>query len=205
MRQYEYVENEDNILLSHRTIEYSSYGSPIYPSLPHSRIENTYAGDGTWKTSITSFDIAGRARRATVNPGIEAEFTHIFYDHMSNVTRTVISIDWDLQNNPTSIETNFSYDPMGRLLEVVDPAGNTFEYKYDAMGNILTVTSNNQLIQTNKFDGLGRLIESTDAMGWTEDFMYDTLGRLVASRDRNGVVSRFEYKPQTNLLQTRRT
>ena len=145
----------------------------------------------------TYFDEVGRAfRTVTKIDGNRSAVTYSEFDHMSNVTRT---------RSPMGEWTNLYYDPVGRLVKVIDPMENRFEYTYDAMGNILTVTSNGQRIQTNQFDNLGRLLRRTDAMGMSEYFAYDVLGRLVASRDRKMQVSSFDYRPNTNLLRERKT
>ncbi|MBD0326165.1 MAG: RHS repeat protein, partial [Pyrinomonadaceae bacterium] len=40
-------------------------------------------------------------------------------------------------------ELTYIYDELGRLIAVVDPAGETVKYTYDVVGNLLSITRHN--------------------------------------------------------------
>ncbi|MCL2838000.1 MAG: hypothetical protein FWE04_02885, partial [Oscillospiraceae bacterium] len=170
--------NLPNNALGHQSIVYNDFERTV-----------TVSNAGHTNTT-THFDEVGRAVQSDVRISAGRYATTLTeFDHMSNVRRT---------RSPMEKWTNFHYDPVGRLIEVIDPMENRFEYTYDALGNILEVVSNDLTIQTNEFDNLGRLLRRSDALGMSEYFAYDELGRLVASRDRKEQETTFVYEPLSN-------
>jgi len=56
-----------------------------------------------------------------------------------NLNGTIL-VEYDGKNNLT----NYSYDPLGRLVSMTDPSGRSTSYSYDGAGNRLTTTDSMQ-------------------------------------------------------------
>ncbi|MGM9486050.1 hypothetical protein [Ideonella sp. YS5] len=114
-------------------------------------------------------------------------------------------------------QTQYVYDPYGRLLQVIEEAANTLEeagtptttYTYDGLGRLLSVVdahgavtttsygdSLNQVtvtkpqsgaVVTSAYDKAGRLISVTRSDGSKTSYAYDAAGRLLMTTDPTGV------------------
>ena len=85
-----------------------------------------------------------------------------------------------------------SYNDLGRIIQVVDPAGRTTQYEYDASGNQLTKVSGPEGSTTYAYSGdatgpKSHAIESITYPGGTHDyFEYDAAGRLARTWQDGG-------------------
>lgn len=112
--------------------------------------------------------------------------------------------------------TGFSYDPLGRLLQltkpdagvvtlsydgqdhvtqVTDPVGQTTEYTWDAWGDVLKTVSPDTGTTTRTYDAAGNVLTVTDALGHVTTYTYDALNRVVTkhSNVRGTPSYRFGY------------
>ena len=124
--------------------------------------------------------------------------------------------------------TNYTYDPLGRVLttenavgtttdaydnwetKITDPNGNEKDEFHDAYGNLIQVGEHNGTSTYTTYygyDGLKDLLGITDANGNVRNFSYDGLGREVSSTDLHGPASstygiwNYTYDNAGNLTQ----
>ena len=90
----------------------------------------------------------------------------------------------DDDGTTSRLTATYTYDTQGRILTLVDAAGNETEYTYDAAGNIATVErpANNDAgtrpVLAYGYDALGRLTSMTDPLGHVTTTTYDVLDRV---------------------------
>lgn len=73
----------------------------------------------------------------------------------------------------------FFYDPLGKILSYLDPAGH---------------------ISTNKYDTLGRLVSETNSDSGTTNYTYDSLGNKLTKTDNKGQEIRYSYDQLNRLI-----
>jgi len=86
-------------------------------------------------------------------------------------------------------ETQFGYDPLGRVTEVIFPPTLTESYTYDAMKNLLSKTDRKQQTISYTYDVMGKLL--TVAQGSQHrTFTYDSFSRLItAANPETGTIT----------------
>jgi YD repeat-containing protein len=113
------------------------------------------------------------------------------------------------------------YDAQGRLMKVVDAAGNPVQmsydstrstetvqdalgnpttYEYDDRGNIVTVVDALGGKTVSTYDANNNLLSETDPLGRTTSYTYDGDGNKLTQTDPLGNVTRFTYDPSNHLL-----
>ena len=83
--------------------------------------------------------------------------------------------------------TAFTYDDVGRLIEVEDALSRTTEYEYNSRDWITVVTlpdpdgsgSATSPTYSRTYDAAGRLLTETDPLNQTTTFAYDDVGRVL--------------------------
>ncbi|WP_211443568.1 RHS repeat protein [Collimonas humicola] len=147
------------------------------------------------------------------------------------VQNTTTSYEYDAMGNRTKITdplgniTTQSYDPLGRLIQQVQPvpvaggASPTVSFTYDGQDQLSTVTDPRNLVTSYTVDGLGNqnaltspdtgstsktydaagnLKTRTDARGKTTSYSYDALNRLTQISYASGTPTQFEYDGGTS-------
>jgi YD repeat-containing protein len=85
--------------------------------------------------------------------------------------------------------TQLSYDSLGRLVTVTDPASRHLYFSYAGSGALVTgVTSDVNLSLSYSYDNQGRLIQYTKNDGTTVSFQYDSNSLISLVTDQNGKV-----------------
>jgi YD repeat-containing protein len=75
--------------------------------------------------------------------------------------------------------TTMTYDALGRVREITDPAGNTIRYTYDGLGRRLSMDDPDMGRWSYDYDENGNLRTQTDAKGQRIEFTYDALNRVT--------------------------
>jgi RHS repeat-associated protein len=73
--------------------------------------------------------------------------------------------------------TTYGYDVDGRLLSIVDEAGNQSKYTPDSLGRNVVIQDADLGTWNYRFDGLGNPLEQMDAIGQSTILTYDALNR----------------------------
>jgi RHS repeat-associated protein len=97
--------------------------------------------------------------------------------------------------------TSFRYDSLNRIIERVDPLGQSQSFVWDEVGQLTGWTNENGGTTTFAYDPLGRLLQTTDALGGVETRTYDGQGNLLSITDRRAGVTRFEYDARDRLVE----
>lgn len=85
----------------------------------------------------------------------------------------------DVGETGSGRRTNYVYDLLGRLVQVTDPKGITFDYGYDFYGNRIAASDPGLGDWTMSYDLNGNLVSQTDASGQQITFTYDALNRVT--------------------------
>lgn len=125
---------------------------------------------------ITTYEYDGAGRPLTVavdGPSLSAE-TAYEYDAAGNVAAVT-----DAEGR----RTEFVHDALGRIVERLDPGGNSWHSEYDAKGRVVSVSDPTDRQIFFSYDAADRLLARTDAGGETTEWTYDEAGRIIAVTD----------------------
>lgn len=121
--------------------------------------------------------------------------------------------------NPVYESTiTYTYDTLGRLVEIVDSASGTISYTYDNLDRLISETTSQGSVSYSydaanrktsmtvagqapvnyTYDNADRLTQLTQA-GVTVSFTYDDAGRILSVSQTNGIVNEFTYDAASNL------
>lgn len=195
-------------------------------------VSQVVEGDGLRSYSLMH-DRAGRLRSLTDGRGHTYTLTwdeeHGRLIAINGPEGLSISYSYDLYGRPLSIidrgqETQFVYDTLGRLLQVIDALDNVTAYSYDEAGSLLSLTppgsqgsyqysydALDRLIRmetpsglvttyTTRLEATGNLVHTTAGpTGRSTSYTYDALLRLrsVEVSGRGGLIAHYilEYTP----------
>jgi YD repeat-containing protein len=81
--------------------------------------------------------------------------------------------------------TRYERDVLGRIVQVKDPALNTWSYGFDPLGNRTSVSDPDLGTWSYAFDKASRLVSQTDAKGQVTTLGYDGLSRVTSKTVTN--------------------
>ncbi|MFD4737752.1 RHS repeat domain-containing protein [Streptomyces virginiae] len=96
--------------------------------------------------------------------------------------RTVETKQYTDAARTTSQSSTYTYDKLGRLSQVTDPANAKWTYTYDTRGRQTEANDPDKGITRTAYDAGDRVTDLTDARGITLHTDYDDLGRPVATK-----------------------
>ncbi|MCP3994937.1 MAG: RHS repeat-associated core domain-containing protein, partial [bacterium] len=178
--------------------EYDRLGRPsarIYPD--GARETMAYNVDGTLSSAT---DLNGNTRFFEYDA--DRRLTKRVYPDASEVTFTYTSTGQRASVTDSRGTTSYAYDNRDRLIEKVDPNGNTLSYGYDLLGNRtrLTATVGSQAFTTTYgYDPLNRLVAVTDSQGDVTSLIYDENGNRVGLAFPNNVTTSYTYDELNRL------
>ena len=145
----------------------------------------------------------------------DGNVTFYHYDELDRRVQTVRkNSDTNDVINPTDAVTTSAYDPVGNVIAITDPNGNTTAYTYDADnrrvgmvnaagdttvtsydgdGNTVAVTAPNNNTTTNSYDALNRVITVYDEIGLVRSSTYDADGNVLSTSDGLGHTTSYMY------------
>jgi RHS repeat-associated protein len=103
--------------------------------------------------------------------------------------------------NPAGEQTRYQYDLNDRVRSIVDPQGGLTQLDVDAHGNLLRVTDPRNTATVFSYDGRNRRATKTHPTGQTETFSYDGRSNLIRRVDRYARTTTYDYDP-LNRVQT---
>ncbi len=106
------------------------------------------------------------------------------YDGLERVVQII-----DPKGNTKTIE----YNSIGKLSATIDKLGNRTEYEYDALGNRIRVVYPDGTEESYTYDAEGRKLTSTDRAGRTTSFTYDGMSRVIRTTFSDGAFTQTEY------------
>jgi RHS repeat-associated protein len=148
------------------------------------RLQQQTDPDGIVRTP--TYDAANRVLFVNFSTGRQDSFNYDTNDNPLTISRSVSGL---------STSTQFTYDPLDRVITQSDALGQTVLYGYDPLSRVTTITYPGNKMLTNSYDGLGRLMSQSDWAGRQTSYIYDFADRLIRRAYPNGVI-------QTNMFDT---
>ena len=105
--------------------------------------------------------------------------TDYSYDALKRLTQ-VVQDQGGTEPDTANTTAVYGYDVADRLTAVTDPNSGSTSYGYDDLGNLVSQTSPDTGTSTFTYDGAGNLKSRTDAKGQLFSYSYDALNRLTA-------------------------
>lgn len=176
------------------TYDYDPLGNLITIKLPMTNtisVERDGVGhpsvfeDGNGQITTHNYDDNGNLVSAIYPIGT----TTYEYDEKGNAT---------LVKNANNHSISMEYDPLDRVIGLIDPLSNKLTLEYDANNNLTSLQDANGIITSKEYDELNRLTAVTIPAG-TTSYNYDPIGNLTGILDANGNETRFSYNAQ-NLV-----
>ena len=194
--------------------------------------------DALGHTSHFTRNSAGIVTSVTQAAGGAEEWTFSYaYDTLNRLVERVDGTgagsryQYDADGNRTETETSTgqtiarSYDEMGRLTRILDPARGetlftydalnrvtqaatqdlghqpavTLNYTYDALGQLSRLTDSQGGVISYDYDAQGRLTELLTSAGGSFSLAHDPAGRIVERIYPNGTVTDYRYDPTGRL------
>jgi RHS repeat-associated protein len=123
----------------------------------------------------TGFEYDNEGRPTKTKDALLRE-THREYDKLGRLVRVL----QNATHATESAETEYVFDALNRVTEVVDPNDKRTVYEHNAYGEVTTLTSPDTGITRSTYDDAGRIRTRTDARGITATYTHDVLNRLVS-------------------------
>ena len=180
---------------------YDAFGRVEKTSRAHHHVDTpagwtTYTYDDLGR--VLSMTTPDSAVTSTVYNGLETTVTNA----LGIQTRTTVNARGEIASVTEGLgtadetTTQYSYDPYGNLVALVDPAGNVTTHDYDQRGRKVASHDPDMGTWTYAYNTLDQLTSQTDAKGQTTTMAYDVLGR-VASRIEGGETTTWTYDTAT--------
>lgn len=169
------------------------------------------ATDESGRKTSYSYDIAGRLVKVEDEFGNYSEYKYDCMGRISEESDNIgnsVKYEYDICGNPvhvtsclvsednkdvTSKNYSYSYDKLGRLINVTDPAGKITSQEYDKLGQVTSVTDAMGGVTEYSYDRSGNLTEVKDPVGNITQYEYDSYGNLVRSIDARGNKTEYSY------------
>jgi len=158
--------------------------------------ETTYDSSGTLRKQLgQTFDTYNRLdTSAQANESVDYNFapdgtldvqtdgrgsvTDYSYDSLKRLTQVVQDFG-GADPATTDTATAYGYDVGDRLTSVTDPVNGATAYAYDDLGNLLSQTSPDTGTTDYQYDAAGNLVHKTDANGQPFSYSFDALNRVT--------------------------
>ena len=155
----------------------------VYDALGNTRIMTDANGE------VTLFTYDGLNRTASINYVADGQTVSYAYDAVGNTRVMTDAIG----------TTQYAYDDLYRLTEVINPFDQSVRYAYDLNGNRTQLTYPDDKVVGYTYDDDNRLATVTDWLSGTTQYEYDIVGRLITTTFSNGVVSTQQYDHANRL------
>lgn len=152
--------------------------------------------NGAWsamRTESFSYDAKSQLSAQTHADATSMGYT---YDDSGSVTSV-------RDENHTTANTSYSYDPARRLSSVKQTLGTgqiVTAYEYDINGNLTKVTDPNGNATIYTYDDFGRMLSQTSPVTGLTKYTYDPAGNLLTTTDANNAVTTRTYDALGRVL-----
>ncbi|HJU40215.1 MAG TPA: DUF6531 domain-containing protein, partial [Tahibacter sp.] len=180
-------------------ISEKTYDSTYNPSLPNVGLKRSvsrqYDTLSRQREARNAFD--QRVRTFQRSLGVQAVADG--YDDNGNTTHEIDGL---------GIETEWIYDPLNRVTQIVqddqgtDPQTQdaTVQRTYDGLGNARSVVDAESLTTSYGFDGLGQLLSAQSPDTGTTTYAYDARGNRISETDNSGTTATNGYDALNRLV-----
>jgi RHS repeat-associated protein len=151
------------------------------------------------------YDTAGRVLSRTYADGSQLLYEYDVRGNLFRTTDTtgITNLDYDVHDRLTKITypsgkfLEYTYDAAGRRTRMVDHEGFTVNYSYDTLGRLLELTdANNALVVRYAYNAVGSLSRKDMGNGTYTTYEYDLVGQLlhlINFAPDGSINSRFDY------------
>jgi len=129
--------------------------------------------------------------------GLITSFT---YDKNGN--RLTETNSYTVSEKTISATTKYVYDKLNRLIETIDPLGNSEKIEYNSLGKQSATIDAMNNRKEYVYDMFGNLSEIKYPDSSKETFEYDLEGRKIASTDRTGRKTTMKYNGEGDHIKT---
>lgn len=169
-------------------------------------VQYTYDAQGFLRQQIT---VRGATRTASGAAPSGSQQVDYVYDGMGRLLSTIVRTRGDAGDDPSTLQTSYTYLDSGQQILVLDDADRTTIQTRNSAGRLISLTQQGtvdgvlqQRTQHNYYDAAGQLRASEDAAGGRTYFFYDAKGRIQATVDPTGAVVRTSYDGADRLVTT---
>jgi YD repeat-containing protein len=111
----------------------------------------------------------------------EGVATRYEYDDTNRLTAVVENYRPGFaSDSETNVRTEYSHDPNGSRLTILDANGHTTGFEYDPLSRMVEQRDALDNTTVYSYDLVGNRVSLTDAMGFETSFAYDELNRLIS-------------------------
>ena len=161
------------------------------------------------KIEKMAYDIAGRIVSVTRPDNTTVQYD---YDKLNNLVSKTYSDEnaapvlyaYDVIGNRINMtdidgETQYFYDKMNRVTEIISADGKRVQYAYNESGLLSEITYADGKSVQYEYDLNDRLTKVVDRNGEETEYSYDALGRLLCTLRPNGTKTTYTYNIRGNL------
>ena len=156
--------------------------------------ETNAAGLPEQVTVVHEYDAFGNLTNVVTLDSLQTVASTVGYTYDSNGNKLSETKVRTLPEGGTEADTTqWAYDAANRVVEMVDPLGNTNLTSYNGINKQSQTID--ALGRTNcyYYDAIGQLTNVTHPDGLSESFAYDAEGRKIRSTDRAGRTTTYDY------------
>ena len=166
--------------------------------------------DGRGNTKSFVYDNRNRVIESTDESGYTVYYE---YDKNGNITKksdkegvifeALYDTVWGLpvwETDALGHKTEYRYDALGNLLQVIYEGKVQYTYAYDALMRRVGETYADGLSLTYTFDARNNLVKKEDNHGLTQETVYNDFCQPLKEINENGNVTAYTYDPAGNLL-----
>lgn len=93
----------------------------------------------------------------------------------------------------TVLSQQYSFDPIGRILNYTDPGNHTTTNNYDTLGRLVQTQDPDRGKMTYSYDSIGNILSQTDNKNQTVQLSYDGINRVIKKSFPNNTQTQFVY------------
>ncbi|MFA5186493.1 MAG: toxin TcdB middle/N-terminal domain-containing protein [Patescibacteria group bacterium] len=199
----EAVEDVDGRIAVTKAVLYNSRGKESYSVEPF-RCQDasscSFFGSVLFSKSGSEheYDVLGRLKE-TINP----DGTTARVEYLPLARLIYDENDTDTASSHKGTPTRKTYDGRGRMLSVsyMNAGENVAtDFSYDVLGNILSITDPAGNVRNQEYDSMGRMTAVIDPNAGRREYVYDDAGRLIEKRKPDGLSIKYKYEPTTGRM-----
>ncbi|HJQ08165.1 MAG TPA: RHS repeat-associated core domain-containing protein [Candidatus Saccharimonadales bacterium] len=156
----------------------------------------TYAGSSTIETT-SGTGVQTRSRTTVKNAiGHPVSITDSLYPDKSTAYTYDAVGNLIKVTDPAGNQTALAYDVRGKKTQMSDPDMGTWHYAYNSLGELVSQTDSKNQTQTASYDALGRIKTRTTAEGistWAYDTADKGIGKPASTSSSSGYAETYTY------------
>lgn len=190
------------------SLEYDPRGRLTGILMPDGAAEHfSYTVDHQVQTIADSRGIT-RIERDPVNRRItriiESDGRYVRYEYDTRGNRTVVA-HGDAGGEAV---TRYAYDPVGRVVSIIDPAGGVTEQVWDLVGNLVEIRRPGGLVSQMDYDSRNRVVRVEHSGGGSgllaaEEYEYDAVGNRTRVISPDGSRTEYDYDASSRVVAER--